>query len=838
MKHRLLYTLLAVVAAIVTAGCSSDSDYVGSHVGWIHPTVTVNPAIKAPHASLITELGYECPDVDQIMLNVTGGENDTATAHFASVADYPTDEPLLTGQYTLTAYSSDNIEGFDQPIFLGRREINVEPNTTTDVEIECSIINSLFRVVYTPEALAYAPDMALTLHSTIGGSYISYPADESRYLFLLPGEIRAIVSFTTGASHSIAIEPDLALRAEAARLYTLTVDVDTSTGPDPILSIAIDDAPDDVATVALTHQLLTAASPVVSPVGFTFGTPLDIIEGDDPKGRVAMELSGGTPSSLTLTINSLSLLAKGMPLEVDLLNADDSTLDTLRSMGLRWDDRCIDFTELIPNIDYYASMPTSTFTVVARTTSGLINMPATLAIGTATADIEVQQYGHAFVGVDSATIVISSRITDLRQNLQIMRLDHEEWVECPVRTVKRADSDRWNVSFSIPANDQDIRIRVVYCDRTKAEGTIQRTSPEFSVTADPFARVVRLLITPAEPQLLPLIVNNLSVYNDATGDKLTVYSRNTSTGIVEVAGLEPVTRYRLRCSVMLPPLEPSDYCTVAILTEQTLEVPNGDFEDCKKEINYKHLPSGGRYSQTIVSIFNMQNFTDFQVSVPRQWATTNAKTFCTAAANHNTWYMHPSVSAIIDPSTGSQGVEIVNCAWDTHGPDIPDYTQQSQPYLNYNPHIPQIAHRSAGRMWLGSYGFNASTGEETITEGVAFESRPLYLNGLYTYTPGDGTAMDKAVVKVKVWGRDGSDELLIGSGELLLSYSPQTTSFAVPITYKKFGVKASKICIIFAASSHLGSIEYETKTIVTTPDPVTATSTGNRLWVDNLSFGY
>lgn len=43
---------------------------------------------------------------------------------------------------------------------------------------------------------------------------------------------------------------------------------------------------------------------------------------------------------------------------------------------------------------------------------------------------------------------------------------------------------------------------------------------------------------------------------------------------------------------------------------------------------------------------------------------------------------------------------------------------------------------------------------------------------------------------------------------------------------------------MFASSANIGSLAEETASVVTSPDPVTATSTGGRLWIDCLTLAY
>ena len=64
------------------------------------------------------------------------------------------------------------------------------------------------------------------------------------------------------------------------------------------------------------------------------------------------------------------------------------------------------------------------------------------------------------------------------------------------------------------------------------------------------------------------------------------------------------------------------------------------------------------------------------------------------------------------------------------------------------------------------------------------------------------------------------------------------TAFTIPLSYSRFGEKATSIRVMFAASDNMGDIESENRSIVVTPLPASATLRGSSLWIDNLSLSY
>ena len=282
---------------------------------------------------------------------------------------------------------------------------------------------------------------------------------------------------------------------------------------------------------------------------------------------------------------------------------------------------------------------------------------------------------------------------------------------------------------------------------------------------------------------------------------------------------------------MTPPVE--------FTTEKAAQIPNGDFEEIRSDaVRYDRMPSGGRYSQSIVDIFNQQNYTSFNLAVPKKWAGTNSKTFCMDASNKNTWYMQPSVYTVRDCMEGAYAVTIRSVAWDLNGESIPDYRQESMPFVGYSRNIPRIAHRSAGKLLLGDYSFDPSTMTERYESGIPFESRPAALNGFYKFIPSVNDLSDCGIVNIEVIGNRGGSETVIASGTAALTTATSYTAFSVPLEYIDFGIKATKLKILFSSSRHIGSIETESAEIVTYSNPVTATSIGGELTVDGLTLSY
>ena len=314
--------------------------------------------------------------------------------------------------------------------------------------------------------------------------------------------------------------------------------------------------------------------------------------------------------------------------------------------------------------------------------------------------------------------------------------------------------------------------------------------------------------------------------------------RDTTLCTLTISGLKEVTDYHLLATLMQSVDNTGWTVPVTFTTESAGALHNGDFEEIEDCISYKNLASGGRYSQSFVEIFNQQNRSTLDLSAPKGWATTNAKTFCEKATNHNTWYLEPSVFTVSDVRSGAYAVKLTSVAWDIDGMAIPDYLQQSAPFKRYSEVVPDIAYRAAGKMYLGSYRFDPLTLEETYNEGTNFTSRPSALNGYYSYRCGNGMPGDRGLARIEMLGTVDGRTVTIARGEALLVPSEGYTAFSIPLDYEMFGVKATRLKIMFASSAHIGDIATESQTIITTPDVVSATSIGSQLWLDDINLSY
>lgn len=846
LTHLILTTFFAITLTIL-GSCASDSSSPVNDSGMIHPIVTIDPTVIDDDNAGPSQPTVGTAPLPEEMSSTLATADGSLSHSWASLADFPVDQPFLAGKYNLDVYSgSDMTEGVDCPYFTGSAEFTLNGGEEAQPEVVCTLANTMLDVDFTSGFSEYFADCSVTFHSH-GGRYVDFSHDETRYVFLRPGDIDVSLNLTLADGRSCSVYMTCIKNALPRHCYTATLTLSTDNPDVPAVTLSLDERiSTDNVTIRLTPALLAAKAPEIHCEGFADGSPLHITEGSVPDHSIAATVDAASLlSGLFLSTNSPTLLAGGWPAEINLMEASESDMAAMRSFGLALVSSAdgsltVDFTKVVPNLRLAEGITQHRLQLQARTRTNIESRPAILAVELGGVDVTLIEVSEAVMGIDSCTMRISLPAEASLDDVAVEILgDDGQWT-APAETIRTpgAGGHSATITFDVPAGQSDIGSRILYCGAVKATTSIRRRAPEFNISVDAFSHSAVVMIESSDPGLTSYITRNASIY--ANGVPTLELARMEDNGVITVTGLKADTRYTLRATVLTQPRGNADFTApVDITTEKAQQLPNADFEERRKSVEYRNLPSGGRYSQTIVGIFNRQNHANIKQEAPQSWANVNAKTFCMDAARHNTWYMQPSTESVLDAYLNSYGVRIQSVGWDIDGPEIPDYRQPDPPYTDYSRNIPRPAHRSAGRLFLGSYRFDPATMTETYDEGIEFASRPMALNGFYKYLPGSTATAERGFVRVEVTGisSDGA-EITIAKAETALPAATGYTAFTVPLSYTVPGVKATKIKVLLASSTAVGTIDEETASVITIADPVTATYRGSTLWVDALSLSY
>lgn len=832
------FLLPLALAAIVMAGHSCSDSTSSTLVGAarILPKASVQTQIPSAIDNSSISLGESHENFDEASTLTISSADGHLSKSWTPFSSYFPAEAVLAGGYKVSvSYGTPLSEGFDAPYIFAEQNVELKEGEETEVELSCALSNVLSTIDFDSSIAECFGRCDVIMHSN-GGSFITCPVGEKRRIYLRPGDIKISVDLQFKDSRECSFEMGAISDAKGGRWYPLSISVENGESDAPVIKLS--GAANN--KVVLTRQFVSTPSPEFTCSGFTSGVPLTVAEGMTPSFPVKVSINREGISHIFLSTVAPSLIARGWPAEANLLNPDDAS--ALHNSGLTMASEdgkiVIDFTKVIPLLRDTDGRYDA-FSLQAVTPAGKVSAPVILNMDISPVDVAIKEVTAPVIGIDTAELKIKCDEPDAQNNLSLQIREGESWKDLPITSITAGENHGlFTLTFKVPPGTTPVDIRLLYCSSVRGETTLRRLSPQYALQVDAFAMKAAVRIM-AEDEALVSTIARLADFYTADGKSLVNVSRDMENGLVWISGLNQRQTYSIKASVLDNPAQGDFSPLVTFTTESASPLPNGNFEDVdNKPTTYRDMPSGGRYSQNIAEIFNLQNYTSFSFMEPLKWANTNAKTFCMRAKRMNTWYVAPSVRIVdITQAYGgtSYATRIDNVGWDIDGPAIPDYLQEGQPYTKYSRNIPRVAHKAVGKIFLGEYSFNSQTGEEKYAEGMDFPSRPAALNGFYRYLPSPADPDDTGLVVVEVVG---SDNETIAAATIALPPATGYTAFTVPLTYSAFGKKAASVKVMIAASATIGNIDYETSHTPAIADPVTATVTGSSLWVDELTFSY
>lgn len=843
MTGRISANVIIQALLITLAGCSDDKTNLGQGSGMIDVTITVDPTITVMGDVPYPNLDLNLPEASDFTVYITDGDGNKAIWNSISPTGVP--ERLLPGLYDLSAISGViGGEGFDSPCFYAAGKAVVENGVTTPVNLTATIANTLVEVDFSPSISEAFDKITATLH-TDGAAYCSASSAEGGPVFISPGDVNLSLDVALHDGRECSFALLKIAGAEAATYYRVTLSAGNE-GNSPRVTATVSTG--QQASRLLADNFVNGSCPEITTKGFVSGKSISLAEGALPDDPALAFVSGDDLEHLYMTIMAPSLGSQ-INAQVDLLNLSRAEADTLRSLGLdtgnlhpgNMKDVEIDFSRLLTHLRYVAGAIPSTFSLQAMDGAGRVSHPIVLSVELLPVDIDIVKVSDAILGVNIAQIELSSTSPYLEGNIAVEALDGTSgrWTPLNINSVETAAEGTDIVTFETPDGIDTIVARLLFCGKECGRFTIRRSLPAYSLSADPFAHHVNIKVTTTDPDMRGAVTSVLQFF-DFKGNRMLLVERNIADGMITISGLIADSDYNLRSGLgTTAPASDQKVSSVAFHTEAVSQLPNPDFESVLyNDFRYDRMPSGGRYSQNSVAIFNRQNYKSFDLLLPQDWATVNDKTFCRQASNHNTWYMAPSTYVVTDAYSGAYAVRIDCVGYDIDGAPIPDYLQTSKPYTEYSLNTPSGYEHATGRLFLGEYVFDPSSMSETYDLGLPFKSRPSSLNGAYKFMPSPANPRAAGIARIEVLGNVNDVEVVIASADMSLTPAMSYTLFSIPLTYRHEGVKASSLRILFAASEAIGDIGSETTNISVTPFPESATLLGSSLWIDNLSLGY
>ncbi len=812
-------------AAFLFSSCERENFNASSKEGILKVQLDSNSDIlNLPTRSAIDNI----PSVNDFKLKIYQGEN--VFMSWDRFADLKESMVIATGNYLAIAeYGDVANEGFEvEPAFYGEKAFTISEGKVTEVKITSSLQNALVNIFYSDSFKDYFTSYSTKIISTLD-NVIEFVEGETRTAFLKPGNIELMLNLKApGAENAINMSAGT-VEILAKKIYNITLDANASTAT---LTISFADDVDKIYDIEidLSDIDLNSTAPAQIAVGYQSGVQLEAIESVGV-GKVQTQIYSATGlQSCFLTTTSTSLLSKGWPAEVDLVNASTEILDLMKGLGLKLVNFAtndgvvfVDFTNVIPNLRYDESDAMSSFSVVSvdKFSKPAIE-PSVLLINSVQAQLAFtlpENIVYGATGVES-TVNFNGDIDEVTYQCLI---DGIWQTATPLSIAKNGDNYSVVLSFPLAAYDtvNGMQVKAIF-NKQEEIATSNIDAPillaEVSNPGDVWATSSTFAISNAAPSTLA-INNNDVVMEYKSGDEwvkpvqTVAGSSNTVTGLN--AGAEYTFRARLVDS------SPSYYSHVSailnITTEDATQVPNADMNDWNVEAT--------RNLWKTINIFTSKiTFTSYKPNSDK-WATTNVKTF--NQGSNNAINAYPSV-VYETVSTGDNAAVIRSIGW-TKGIGN-DYT-----IFAY--------HRSAGKMFLGSYSFDGDSKIDTYNYGIEFTSRPLSISFDYKY---DSYNSDKFKVWAVVENRDGGVVKRLAYGEIAAgeaAASYRNTSISLNYDPSYTNLKATHFYLVFSSSNLCDDVHATESGLLWDPTKMLRIIDGSYwggsvLYVDDIKLNY
>lgn len=832
MKFKIFATPLAA-SLLLLASCSEGNDFDGkSGTGALSPEFDVNYAILSSRTiTRATETASKAPEIGQFTFEVIRDDGKIASRTYTGLEQLQ-GEQFPVGAYTIEAsYGSADEEGVDKAYYFGTASFNIYDGETATPSLTATLANTAVSIEYTDAFKKYFTAYKTTVHSSNGTKYIEMSDDADEWVYLKPGDLTFDVEFTKQNGVSGTMEAAKISNAQARTHYKLKVDVNGGEVGNEKITISFDDATEtEPVTIDVSDDVINAPAPQITASGFTSGTAINILEGDDYSSALKTSiLAMAGLSEVHLSISSPTPALSTVQGDIDLMAATDEQKSTLTAAGLTvkglWSNpdklAVIDFSGLMKNLKVVDGVSTHTFTLQVKDKYSKVSDVVTLTVNAPAPILSLSNPSELTFGQNQVEFDIAYNGNDIENKVKFQANNKfGNFADCTYASTPTSLGDnKYHVVLNIPESEEDVTVKAIYNNTTSNILTIKREA-KLIVTGEVWANSATIQLTP-----LSRVSSVASItLNGAARSE----SFSSTTGKITFSGLTDKTSYTAKVTFS----DGSPELEATFTTEEALAVPNGDFETLTQTINISSIQQGGTWSNN-AHWTAQTTYASYDVSEPNGWASVNAKTCCTSAKNQNTWFVVPSTFNTSTAQNGSNAMTLRNVGWDLNGSTPGRSSNWSQ---DYSVNAASVANRAAGKLFLGSYSFDSSSSSETYTEGTSFTSRPATLKGYYKYTCDGNDATETGVVEVELL--NGST--VIGSGSGTFTPATDFTQFSVAISYTDTALKATTLKIMFSSSNHKGDISAETSAIKTTnymseSEQVTR---GAELTVDNLTFEY
>lgn len=828
MTYKLLSGLTVIAAAGLLVSCADTFNPGGEgREGRIMADFGLDTEVVTSATSGLSSLKSRAAreiQVGDLALDLTSADGNIHE-HWNSVNDFPNAHLWAVGDYVLEAsYGDPDDEGFGKPYYYGKTDVTVRDTQSATVSLTAQLANAMVTVAYSDAFLSYFADFETALITQNGT--IDYPADATEPCYVKAADVTLQVKITKNSGTQATLTPK-SFTAEPRHHYKLTLDVNGGETGEGELILKFDDMLDlEDEEINLSEALLNAPAPVITPTGFTQGTPVEFTESTAPKDpRKVTILAQGGISSITMKTKSVSLIEQGWPAETNLAAGNTAELDMLKSLGLttlgltKGADKMavIDFTGVLDHIAYIEGADNTTeFTFEVRDRYSKESEPLTVTLVIEKLNLVLSDGIAMATGVNEATFTMTynGASTD---NITIQyRNDRGTWQNTDATfTLKSRATSVYTVKATVPSTGKAAYVRAKVGSFISNELAINPTPYAMQADArDIFATRGHLTLID-NPDYQPLSrglaadnAANAQLQLSEDGGKTYFTPTATRNGQTwTVTGLKANTTYTARAKVG------NDFSlSTSFTTEQALQIPNGNLD--------ADVTIDGHDSHWENVVF-------------QGWGTNNPMT---------TWYTH-------NPAFSNYGYDKISGTKQTDDAKSGKAARIStQGWGEGNTALRELngvcKFIDAGLLHLGAsrysrpdgYGDRSGSLETTDLDcGIAFGSRPSAVSFWYKYEAKNSA--DHGIARAYVYDAAGN---VIASGSVELGSQNSYAQRSVNLTYGPGAAKAARLYVWFQSTNVPDAL---TKNTAWLNGPGLANTSrgeysGSRLYIDEVTLDY
>lgn len=784
MKKTILLGITAAGAAILLASCSDDWGMKSEGRGSIAPLVGVDTQVITSQKPSGSRADGDAVTAADLSIRLTKSDGSWSNT-WEKLADFDVTQQFAVGDYLIEAfYGNENEEGFEKPSYAGSQTVTVADQRTTEVALTAAMSKCMISIDYTETFKNYMSSWSASVKGA--GSAIEYTADETRPLYLVPGQASITVNVVkpNGLSGSFELAK---VSTKARYSYHVTVDVNEGNAGDATLTVSFDEnlAHEDV-TVDISDEIMNMPPPIIETVGFESGVPVTVLSGiDSDLENLSMNIIAlGGLKEINLTTKSEYLLSQGWPETVELIGATTEMQSRLTGLGLQtlgiWKNPAemgvLEFIDVANKIKAIAGDNNSTFTITVTDRLSRVSEPLTLELNAEAVQINTALKDELYApGQDSEIqVAFSGNLSTLKKALKL-QFDHNGsgiWRDITVKDVVEASATKaaraeatpqtlYDVTFVAPAEmSTALTIRAIAGDVITETVTLQ----PLILTVDPnnvFAKSATASVTTA---------STLLIRAKGTTDFSEVA---TVTGSHRITGLLPATEYEIKAKSSNTETAP-----ISFTTEPEVQLPNANMDE------------GWSSSKKSYGAYSADYWT-----APAPWATNNDQTTGSA----NALARNTAISAVLKSDDAKSGSAALI--------------------------------RTVGYGLKGAFNYHAdSFARGVMSLNTTITSRPSGLTFYAKYTPYESSEYGILNVIVK----DASGNVIASGTENITSASEYGIHTINLDNYAAECSKASSVEIYIYSTN----IESPDTTYCSNPQLNNGQAIGSQLFIDDITLTY